>query len=253
MSNVQVSVEASPPRSRRWLATETSRAVALFMAAAVAAFVVHVPSIGHDFCPVDDAYFVRENPIVQGGLTWPGIQAAWTKVHASYWAPLLWMSFMLDQEISGGAPWSFHLTNASLFALNAGLLFLLVRRWTGRNGLAFAAALLWALHPARVESVAWITERKDVLSGLFVFLGLWFYTVGRQASTARDPKTNGRHGVPSLPPTTNNQRPTTKHVRSLGNWILDIGHWILRSACPHGLASSRMRRRILARTLEEYS
>ena len=147
-----------------------------------AAFLAFAPSIGHDYCPVDDAYFVLENPVVQGGLSWAGIKAAWTSVQASYWAPLLWMSFMLDQEISGGAPWSFHLTNVWLFALSVGLLFALVRRWTGRNGIGFATALLWGLHPARVESVAWITERKDVLSGLFFLAGLWFYTVGRGGS-----------------------------------------------------------------------
>lgn len=177
-------------------------------AALALAFVVFSPSIRHDWCSVDDAYFVLENPLVQGGLTWAGIRGAWTTVQASYWAPLLWLSYMVDQEISGGAPWSFHLTNVLLFAASVGLLFALVRRWTGRNGLAFATALLWALHPARVESVAWITERKDVLSGLFFLAGLWFYTVGREASTANHPPTTGRPGVPFLPPTTNHQRST---------------------------------------------
>jgi len=147
-----------------------------------AVFAIYSPSIGHDFSLVDDEYFVLGNPVVQGGLTWSGIKSAWTTVPAGgYWAPLLWMSFMLDLELSGGAAWSFHLTNVCLFAMNAGLLFLLVRRWTGRIGIALATALLWALHPARVESVAWITERKDVLSGLFFLLGLWFYTAGHDA------------------------------------------------------------------------
>ena len=169
------------PGARGWFSTERGRAVSLVLAAMAAAFLLYSPSIGHDFCPVDDEYFVLGNPVVQGGLTWPGIHAAWTTVQASYWAPLLWMSFMLDHELSGGAPWSFHLTNVFLFALNVGLVFALARRWTGRNGVAFATALLWAFHPARVESVAWITERKDVLSGLFFLLGLWFYTAGRNA------------------------------------------------------------------------
>ncbi len=166
-------------RARNWLSGETGRARWWGLAAMVLVFAVHSPSLGHDYCAVDDAYFVLENPVVQGGLTWTGIKAAWTTVHASYWAPLLWMSFMVDQEISGGAPWSFHLSNVLLFAASSGLLYALVRRWTGRSGIAFATTLLWALHPARVESVAWISERKDVLSGLFFLLGLWFYTVGR--------------------------------------------------------------------------
>jgi protein O-mannosyl-transferase len=166
---------------RMRFSTEKARFFGLYLAVMALAFVVCAPSIGHDFCPVDDAYFVLENPVVQGGLTWAGIQSAWTTVHASYWAPLLWMSFMLDQELGGGAPWSFHLSNVVFFALSVGLVFALVRRWTGRNGVALATALLWAFHPARVESVAWIVERKDVLSGLFFLAGLWFYTVGREA------------------------------------------------------------------------
>lgn len=166
--------------ARRWISSERGRVAGMLAFALAATFALHSSSLGHDYCLVDDEYFVRGNPVVQGGLTWAGIKAAWTTVQASYWAPLLWLSFMVDQEISGGAPWSFHLTNAMLFSLNAGLLFLLVRRWTGRNGVALATALLWAFHPARVESVAWITERKDVLSGVFFLAGLWFYTVGRE-------------------------------------------------------------------------
>lgn len=180
---------------RRGVSTEKGRAIGWALAVGVAAFALHAPSLGHGFCLVDDEYFVLGNPVVQGGLTGPGLQAAWTTVQASYWAPLLWMSFMVDQELSGGAPWSFHLTNVFLFALNAGLLFLLARRWTGRNGIALATALLWAFHPARVESVAWITERKDVLSGLFFLAGLWFYTAGRDSKTAAATK----RGPPKQP------------------------------------------------------
>ncbi len=170
--------------AQEWISGRKGRCALAGLAAMAAAFVLYAPSIGHDFSLVDDRYFVEDNPLVQGGLTWPGIRSAWTAVHAGYWAPLLWISFMLDMEISGGSPWSFHLANVVLFSLNAGLVFLLIRRWTGRGGLALAAALLWAFHPARVESVAWITERKDVLSGLFFLLGLWFYTASRQASSS---------------------------------------------------------------------
>lgn len=195
---------------RRGVSTDQGRAIGLAVAAMAAAFALYAPSLGHDFCPVDDEYFVLGNPVVQGGLTGPGIQAAWTTVQASYWAPLLWMSFMVDQELSGGAPWSFHLSNVFLLALNAGLVFALARRWTGRNGVAFATALLWAFHPARVESVAWITERKDVLSGLFFLAGLWFYTVGREQPPRSTSAATGkpRDGVVPAPPTTNHQRTT---------------------------------------------
>ena len=185
-----------------WFSSQKRRTIAVGITAVVLVFLIYSPSLGHGFCPVDDAYFVLENPLVQGGLTWTGIQAAWTSVHASYWAPLLWMSFMVDQTISGGAAWSFHLTNNLLFALSTGLLFALVRRWTGRTGVAFATAMLWALHPARVESVAWITERKDVLSGLFFLLGLWFYTLGRGQPPRSASAATGKPwnvGVPAPP------------------------------------------------------
>ncbi len=186
---------------RNWISSERGRVVGLAAVAMALAFALHAPSIGHGYCLVDDEYFVQGNPVVQGGLTREGIRAAWTTVQASYWAPLLWMSFMLDQELSGGAPWSFHLTNVFLFALTVGVLFALVRRWTGRNGIALATTLLWAFHPARVESVAWITERKDVLSGLFFLAGLWFYTVGRETkiaiATERDPPPPSAFGLPS--------------------------------------------------------
>ena len=188
-------------RARNWLSGEAGRARWWGLAAMVLVFAVHSPSLGHDYCAVDDTYFVLENPVVQGGLTWAGIKAAWTTVHASYWAPLLWLSFMVDQEISGGAPWSFHLTNVLLFAASSGLLYALVRRWTGRSGIAFATTLLWALHPARVESVAWISERKDVLSGLFFLLGLWFYTVGREQPPRSASVATGKPQVRGVRPT----------------------------------------------------
>ena len=159
--------------------------------AMLAAFALYAPTIGYDFVTLDDPLYVETSAVVGDGFSWQGVKLAWTTAPENYWAPLLWMSYMFDMELSGGAPWSCHRTNVILFSLNAGLLFLLVRRWTGRTGLALATALLWAFHPTRVESVAWITERKDVLSGLFFFGGLWWYTVGRERRIAvawdRDP------------------------------------------------------------------
>ncbi len=150
-----------------------------------ATFAVFSPSIGYEFINLDDADYVADNPVVSGGLSWPAVKAAWTTAPAMYWAPLLWMSFMGDVDLHGLEPWGFHLTNVLLFSLNAGLWFWLVWRWTGRTGLAAAVALLWALHPARVESVAWVTERKDVLSGLFFLLGIGAYVEGRRGTLRR--------------------------------------------------------------------
>ena len=147
---------------------------------AAALFAVYAPARDYGFILLDDPGYILENPDVSGGFSWAGVKSAWTESRESYWAPLLWMSFMLDVECFGLEPRGFHLENAALFALNAGLLFALFRRWTGRTGVAVAATLLWALHPARVESVAWVVERKDVLSGLFFLLGLGAYVEGRQ-------------------------------------------------------------------------
>lgn len=152
--------------------------IGLLIAAAL--FAVYAPSIGYNFILLDDGPYVQNNPMVSGGFSWAAVKSAWTESRESYWAPLLWMSFMLDVEWFGMDPRGFHLVNVVLFALNGGLLFALFRRWTGRTGVAAAAALLWALHPARVESVAWVVERKDVLSGLFFLLGLGAYVEGRQ-------------------------------------------------------------------------
>ncbi len=151
------------------------------------ALALYAPAIGYDLLNLDDAEYITENPLVAGGMSWSAVHAAVTRVASPYWAPLLWLSYMLDVELFGLEPWGFHLVNVLLFAGNAGLLFWLVRRWTGRTGVALAVALLWALHPARVESVAWIAERKDVLSGVFFLLGLGAYVEGRRGTW--------RHGV----------------------------------------------------------
>ena len=148
---------------------------------------LYAPTIGYDFINLDDTRYIVDNPVVSGGFTWKALKAAWTTSTELYWAPLLWMSFMLDADLFNLKPGGFHLVNAVLFAVNAGLLFWITRRWTGRTGLALAVAVLWAFHPARVESVAWVVERKDVLSGLFFLLGTGAYVEGRRGAL--------RHGV----------------------------------------------------------
>lgn len=164
----------------RGAGSRNTRAVWAGLLAMVLAFALYAPTIRYDFVTLDDPLYVETSVVVKDGFSWAGAKLAFTTAPENYWAPLLWFSFMADMELSGGKPWSFHLTNALLFSANAGLLFLLVRRWTKSTGVALATALLWAFHPTRVESVAWVTARKDVLSGVFFFLGLWFYTAGRE-------------------------------------------------------------------------
>ena len=170
----------SPPKS----AARTVWATLLVMLCALA---LYAPTVRYDYVTLDDPMYVEEHAMVRNGFSLHGLKLAFTTAPENYWAPLLWMSFMADMEISRGAPAVPHLTNALLFALNAGLIFILLRRWTGRTGVALLAALLWTSHPTRVESVAWITARKDVLSGVFFFLGLWFYTVGWSRRLNADP------------------------------------------------------------------
>ena len=127
------------------------------------------------FVRFDDHGYVYENPVVQAGLTKVGLRWAFTAVWQQWWLPLLWISYMFDSELLGTAAWGYHLTNLLLHATNAGLLAWFLYRLTGFPWRSLAAAALFAVHPLRVESVVWITERKDVLSGLFFFLALLAY------------------------------------------------------------------------------
>ena len=127
------------------------------------------------FVRFDDHGYVYENPVVQAGLTKVGLRWAFTAVWQQWWLPLLWISYMADSELLGVAPWGYHLTNLLLHAANAGLLGWFLFRLTGFRWRSLAVAALFAVHPLRVESVVWITERKDVLSGLFFFLALLAY------------------------------------------------------------------------------
>jgi tetratricopeptide (TPR) repeat protein len=127
------------------------------------------------FVRFDDHGYVYENPMVLAGLTKAGIRWAFTAAYQQWWLPLLWISYMANVELFGPGPFSFHLVNLLLHAANAGLLFWLLFRWTGAPWRSLAVAALFAVHPLRVESVVWITERKDVLSGLFFFLALLAY------------------------------------------------------------------------------
>jgi protein O-mannosyl-transferase len=136
---------------------------------------LYAPVRTYDFVAFDDPQYVSENPHVGGGLDGADVAWAFTHQHAGYWIPLVWLSYMLDVEIWGGGPGGFHVTNVVLHAANVVLLFALLFRLTGRAGAAFVVAALFAVHPLHVESVAWITERKDVLSTLFLLLTLWLY------------------------------------------------------------------------------
>ena len=124
------------------------------------------PVTRYDFVNLDDPIFVTANAHVQGGLTWEGVKWAFqlTQDQGDYWHPLAWLSLMLDVSLFGRDAGGFHLTNVALHAANSVLLLLLLRLLTGAFWRSVVVAALFALHPLRVESVAWVTERKDVLS-----------------------------------------------------------------------------------------
>lgn len=131
----------------------------------------------HEFVNYDDYAYVTLNPIVEQGLTWPGVAWAFGQLHgeATYWHPLTWLSHMLDCQLFGLRPAGHHLGNLFFHTLNTVLLFVLLQRMTGRRGPSAVVAALFALHPLQVDSVAWVAERKNVLSTLFWILTLLAY------------------------------------------------------------------------------
>jgi tetratricopeptide (TPR) repeat protein len=133
------------------------------------------PVLGHDFTNLDDDVYVTENSRVQEGFTGSALRWAWTETHASNWHPLTWMSHMLDWRLFGADAGGHHLTSLLLHVANTLLLFVFLERATGRTARSAVAALLFAVDPLHVESVAWVAERKDVLSTLFWMLTMLAY------------------------------------------------------------------------------
>src|SRR5436853_4727212 len=134
----------------------------------------------------DDPLYVLDNAHVRAGLTWRGIEWAFTHVHSQNWHPLTTISHMLDCQLFGLNPGAHHLVNVFFHSIAAVLLFILLAQITNRIWASAFVAAVFAIHPLRVESVAWIAERKDVLSGVFFMLTLLAYfrwtrtqTVGR--------------------------------------------------------------------------
>ena len=132
-------------------------------------------TVRHEFVNLDDNVYVYQNPHVSQGLTAAGIIWAFSHSHAANWHPLTWTSLMLDCQLYGLRAGGHHLTNILLHAATAILLALVLRRMTGDLWPSAFVAALFAIHPLRVESVAWVTERKDVLSGLFCMATLGAY------------------------------------------------------------------------------
>ncbi|NNL67157.1 MAG: tetratricopeptide repeat protein [Myxococcales bacterium] len=154
-----------------WLAL----AIAVFVAA------IYAPVRGYPFVVFDDAGLVADNPLVNGGLSLETLRRAFTESALGNWVPLAWLSHALDVELFGFEAGGHHVTSVLLHAAASVLLFEALRRMTAKPGPAAFAALVFAVHPAHVESVAWIAERRDVLCGLFWMLTLLAWTAYARA------------------------------------------------------------------------
>ena len=138
-------------------------------------FAVFGQTLRHEFVNYDDGMYVYENPVVTRGLTLKGIEWVFTHIVLSNWHPVTMMSHMLDCQLYGLNAGGHHLTNVLLHTGSVLLLFLVLRRLTGFLWRSAFVAAVFAIHPLHVESVAWVAERKDVLSAFFFLLTIWAY------------------------------------------------------------------------------
>jgi len=144
------------------------------------------PTLSFDFLEWDDPLYVTHNAQVTQGLSVDGLRWAFSTDHAGNWHPLTWLSHMTDVSLFGMSPAGHHATNVLIHGLNGCLLFLLLASCTRRTSLALLVGLLFAFHPLRVESVAWVSERKDVLSAMFWLLTMLAYSRwAREGGTLR--------------------------------------------------------------------
>ncbi|HUD47611.1 MAG TPA: tetratricopeptide repeat protein [Candidatus Baltobacteraceae bacterium] len=151
------------------------RTVVVCLVLGLGTIALYSPAFTFGFVNLDDEIYVTANPHVNRGLTSTGLLWAFQSGYAANWHPLTWLSHMVDSQIFGPRAGGHHATSLLLHALNSVLLFLVLRRMTGAFWRSAAVAAFFAWHPLHVESVAWIAERKDVLSGFFWMLALWAY------------------------------------------------------------------------------
>jgi tetratricopeptide (TPR) repeat protein len=163
----------------------TVRPLLVCGALALGVAVIYAPVRHFGFISFDDPQYVIDNPAVESGLGWDGLVWAFGAPHAANWHPLTWLSHMLDVSLFGLDAGPHHVGNVVLHLLNALLLFAVLRAATGRDGASGFVAMVFAFHPLRVESVAWVAERKDVLSTCFWMLTLAAYVAWTRCGGAR--------------------------------------------------------------------
>ncbi|MGB8065418.1 MAG: tetratricopeptide repeat protein [Candidatus Sulfotelmatobacter sp.] len=142
---------------------------------ALVAGCLYLPIVHHPFIGFDDPDYITENSHVKEGLTWRTILWAWTSLEHGNWHPATWISHAADVQVFGLDPAGHHLTSLLLHSANAALLFLVLAVSTRRPGCSLSVALFFAVHPLNVESVAWVAERKSLLSAFWSLLALLTY------------------------------------------------------------------------------
>src|SRR6201993_3683734 len=157
----------------------------ILLALAVVTFAIYAQVVGHHFTTLDDPTYIQENPMVNRGVTGAGLAWAFTTFYATNWHPLTWISHMIDCQLFGMNAGRHLLVNALIHVANTILVFWLLLRTTRALWPSAMVAALFALHPLHVESVAWVSERKDTLSTFFGLLSLIAYTRYAQAPSIR--------------------------------------------------------------------
>ena len=157
------------------MSRESAREGFIVAALIVITLVVFLPLTRYDFINYDDDVYVTANPFVNQGLSWRAVVWAFRVGNVDYWHPLSWLSHMLDCTLFGANAGLHHATSVAFHVANVLVLFYLLRRMTGAVWRSAIVAALFAVHPLHVESVAWITERKDVMSAFFALLTMFEY------------------------------------------------------------------------------
>jgi tetratricopeptide (TPR) repeat protein len=167
--------QGKPLHTKGWSLHQHGLVLLISLFLIVATLAVFWQVRNHEFINLDDNVYITDNRPIQDGLRLEGVIWTFTTIHAGHWHPLTWLSHMLDCELYGLNPGGHHLTNLAFHIANTLLLFLVLKQMTGRVWISGFVAALFALHPLRVESVAWVAERKDVLSTFFWVLTIWAY------------------------------------------------------------------------------
>ena len=154
---------------------DTRAIVLICIVLMVATFCIYSQVQDHEFINYDDGAYVTDSSLVQAGLTTESIIQVFTTTHFVFWTPITSLSYMLDYQLYGLNPKGYLLTNLFFHIANALLLFLVLFRMTGGIWQSGFVAAMFALHPLNVESVAWVSERNNVLSTFFLLLTIWAY------------------------------------------------------------------------------